>query len=378
MERIHLSLCHMGGSEIEYVKKAFQTNWIVPLGPEVDEFENRLSSFLDTNRPVVALSSGTAAIHLGLLVAGVSPGDEVVCQSLTFAASANPINYLGANPVFVDSETTTWNIDPVVLLHTLEDRKEKTGRYPRAVIPVHLYGMPADMEPIMKICAERGVAVVEDAAEALGSMYAGKHCGTFGKFAALSFNGNKIITTSGGGAIICPDEESAQRVLFYATQAREKCPYYYHRFIGYNYRLSNVSAAIGCGQMEVLPDFVTRRQQIHRLYVEILSDIPGVYVHSNSSDKYDSNYWLTTIQLDPEKIKITPDQLRMALAEQNIESRLIWRPMHLQPVFADAPYYGDNVAETIFNRGLCLPSGSNLTDSHIERVTDAIRAFIKY
>lgn len=372
MERILLSLAHMGGTEIDYINKAFETNWIVPLGPNVDDFEKRLSSFLNTDRPVVALSSGTAAIHMGLIMAGVEAGDEVVCQSLTFSASANPIVYCGAKPVFVDSETETWNMDPALLIEALEDRKTKTGRYPKAVIPVHLYGMPAKMDEIRQICEERNIAIIEDAAEALGSTYRGRYCGTLGLYGALSFNGNKIITTSGGGALICPDAEAAQRVKFLSTQAREPLPYYYHKHIGFNYRLSNVCAGIGCGQMEVLEDHLARRRHHHQHYVEGLADINGIIVHSNPTDEFNSNYWLTTILLDPQIIKTTPDELRLALEAENIESRLIWRPMHMQPVFDGAPYYGGQVGETIFNNGLCLPSGSSITDSQIDRVITAI------
>ena len=378
MKRILLSLAHMGGTEIDYVNKAFETNWIVPLGPNVDEFERRLESFLHTDRPVVALSAGTAAIHMGLIMAGVKAGDEVVCQSLTFSASANPIVYQGARPVFVDSESVTWNMDADILAEALEDRKRATGRYPRAVVPVHLYGMPADMDAICKVCDERGVAVVEDAAEALGSRYDGRFCGTLGLYGALSFNGNKIITTSGGGALVCPDAESAGRVKFLSTQAREPLPYYYHKEIGYNYRLSNVSAGIGCGQMEVLDEHLERRRYNHRRYAEGLSDLAGVKVHDNPSDRYDSNFWLTTILIDPEATGTTPDKVRMGLEEKNIESRLIWRPMHMQPVFADAPYYGSNVGERIFETGLCLPSGSALTDEDLDRVIDALRSILKH
>lgn len=377
MERILLSLAHMGGTEIDYVNKAFNTNWIVPLGPNVDEFERRLSKFLHTERPTVALSAGTAAIHMGLIMTGVTSGDEVICQSLTFSASANPIVYQGAKPVFVDSEKSTWNMNPDLLLEALEDRKLKTGRYPKAVVPVHLYGMPADMDRIRTICREREVAIVEDAAEALGSTYGGIYCGTLGDYGALSFNGNKIITTSGGGALICPDEKAASRVKFLSTQAREARPYYYHTTIGYNYRLSNVSAGIGCGQMEVLEEHLAARRHNHDCYVTGLSDIEGVEVFCNPSEKYNSNFWLTTILLHPERISLTPDEVRLKLEEANIESRLIWRPMHMQPVFADAPYYGGDVSETIFNQGLCLPSSSSLTESDLNRIIDTLRTILK-
>ena len=371
-QRIILSLAHMGGTEKKYVDQAFASNWIVPLGPNVDEFEHRLENFLDAPH-VVALSAGTAAIHLGLVMLGVGPGDEVICQDLTFSASANPITYCGATPVFVDSETDTWNMDPEILEQAIIDRHKVTGRYPKAIIPVYLYGMPAKIDRIMAIADKYGIPVLEDAAEGLGSTFQGKKCGTFGRFGALSFNGNKIITTSGGGALICPDKASADRVKFLATQARENRPYYYHETIGYNYRLSNVSAGIGCGQMEVLEDHLARRRTIHDLYVSLLADVPGVSVHSNPDSRFNSNYWLTTITLDMKICPVTADSLRIAMNDANIETRLLWRPMHMQPVFAYAPYYGGSVGEDLFDRGLCLPSGSSLTDEDIKRVVDTIK-----
>lgn len=377
MDRILLSLAHMGGTEINYVNKAFETNWIVPLGPNVDDFEKRLSAFMHTEKPVVALSSGTAAIHMGLIMAGVKPGDEVVCQSLTFSASANPILYQGAKPVFVDSEDTTWNIDPDLLEEALEDRKKVTGKYPRAVIPVHLYGMPAQMDKIKEICDKRDILIVEDAAEALGSTFDGKFCGTLGRYGALSFNGNKIITTSGGGALVCPSAEDAARVKFLSTQAREPLPYYYHKTIGYNYRLSNVSAGIGCGQMEVIEDHLARRRYNHERYADAFADVAGIKVHTNPSAKYNSNYWLTTILIDPSIVGKTPDEVRLALEEENIESRLIWRPMHMQPVFEKAPFYGTNIGQKIFETGLCLPSSSCLSDQDLDRVISAIIKIVK-
>lgn len=375
-QRILLSLAHMGGTEKKYVDEAFATNWIVPLGPNVDEFEHRLEQFLDVNN-VVALSAGTAAIHLGLVMLGVGPGDEVLCQDMTFSASANPIVYCGATPVFIDSEVSTWNMDPEILEQAIIDRHAKTGRYPKAIIPVYLYGMPAQIDRIMAVAEKYDIPVLEDAAEGLGSTFDGKYCGTFGQYGALSFNGNKIITTSGGGALICPDKASADRVKFLATQARENRPYYYHETIGYNYRLSNVSAGIGCGQMEVLAEHLERRRAIHKLYVEQLSDIDCLEVHQNPDTRYNSNFWLTTITLDLDKSPLTPDQLRIILNEANIESRLLWRPMHMQPVYANAPYYGGNTGEDLFNRGLCLPSGSSLTDDDIKRVTDCIKKALK-
>lgn len=370
-QRILLSLAHMGGGEKKWVDEAFRTNWIVPLGPNVNEFEHRLESFLGDGK-VVALSAGTAALHLGLVMLGVKAGDEVICQSFTFSASANPICYQGATPIFVDSEPETWNMSPEALEAAIIDRKKVTGRYPKAIIPVHLYGMPAKMDEILSIANKYDIPVLEDAAEALGSEYKGKKCGTLGHYGAISFNGNKIITTSGGGALICPDEESAKRVLFYATQARENRPYYYHEVIGYNYRLSNVSAGIGCGQMEVLDEHITRRREIHRLYVEGLADVDGITIQENPTADFDSIFWLTTILIDP-KLGKTPDEVRLALEAENIESRLLWRPMHMQPIYEDAPYYGGNVCEELFNRGLCLPSGSSLTDEDIFRVIAAIK-----
>lgn len=370
-ERILLSLAHMGGSEQKWVDEAFKDNWIVPLGPNVDEFEIRLKKYLDAPK-VVALSAGTAAIHLGLVMLDVSEGDEVICQSFTFSASANPICYQGAKPVFVDSEPYTWNMCPIALENAIIDRYKVTGKYPKAILPVHLYGMPAKMDEIKAVADKYGIPVLEDAAEALGSEYKGVKCGTIGDYGALSFNGNKIITTSGGGALICPNEDAGKRVTFYATQARENRPYYYHEVIGYNYRLSNVSAGIGCGQMDVLEDHVARRREIHSLYTEGLKDLDNVIVFDNPSKDYNSNFWLTTILIDP-KCCITPDEVRIALNEENIETRLLWRPMHMQPIYKDAPYYGGDVCEKLFEQGLCLPSGSSLTDSDIKRVIEALR-----
>lgn len=361
----------MGGTERKYVADAFDTDWIVPLGPHVDEFEHRLESYLGHDKRVLALSSGTAALHLALTVLGVGAGDEVICQDLTFAASANPVVYLGAKPVFVDSERRTMNIDPELLEEAIADRLSKTGRLPKAIIAVDMYGMPAQLDRIAEVAARYGIPLVEDAAEALGSTFGGRRCGTFGTFAALSFNGNKIITTSGGGALVCPGEEERRRALFFATQAREDRPYYYHEHVGYNYRLSNVCGAIGCGQMEVLPERVERRRHIHGIYTEALADIPGMAVQQNPGPEFDSNFWLTTVQIAPET-GITPDALRLALAAENIESRLLWRPMHMQPVFAEAPYYGHGVSDELFEHGLCLPSGSILTDEDIERVAASI------
>lgn len=376
MEMIKLSLPHIGTTEIEWVNKAFVGDWVVPLGPNVDEFERRLENYLGGNKEVVALSAGTAALHLGLVVLGVEAGDEVICQALTFSASANPICYQGAHPVFVDSEPDTYNMSPAALEEAIVARHRATGRYPKAIIPVHLYGMPAKMNEIIEIAAHYGIPVLEDAAEALGSEYHGKKCGTIGNYGALSFNGNKIITTSGGGALICPDEESARRVLFFATQARENRPYYYHEHIGYNYRLSNVSAGVGCGQMDVLPERVARRRAIHQLYKEGLSNLAGVTVQCNPTEEFDSNFWLSTILIDP-ATGFTPEDVRVAMLNAKIETRLLWRPMQMQPIFRDAPYYGGDVSQRLFETGLCLPSGSVLTDEQISRVIDELHHILR-
>ena len=370
--RIFLSFPHLGGTEMNWIEEAFKGSWVVPLGPNVDEFEKRLSRYLEAP-DVVAVSAGTAAIHMAMVMLGVGPGDEVICQSFTFAASANPVTYQGAKPVFVDSEPDTWNMDPAALEEAIIERHRATGRYPKAIVPVHLYGMPARMDEILEIASRYGIPVIEDAAEALGSEYKGKKCGTLGKYGALSFNGNKIITTSGGGAVICPDSEAAKRVLFYVTQASENRPYYYNENIGLNYRMSNISAGIGCGQMDVLAEHVERRRAIHRLYSEAFKGSDRITVHENPTDDFNSNFWLTTVLIDG----ADPEQLRQAMNSRNIETRWLWRPMHMQPVYADAPYYGGNTAESLFSRGLCLPSGSNLTDSDIERVVTTLKSVLK-
>ena len=372
-KRIFLSFPHLGGNEMQYINEAFSESWVVPLGPNVDEFERRLKTYLSASN-VVALSAGTSALHLGLVELGVTAGDEVLCQSFTFAASANPVKYQGANPVFVDSEPDTWNMSPDALERAIIDRKRVTGRYPKAIVVVHLYGMPAQMDEIMDIANRYNIPVLEDAAEALGSTYKGRKCGTIGNFGALSFNGNKIITTSGGGALICPNDEAERHVKFLATQAREPMPYYYHKEIGYNYRLSNISAGIGCGQMEHIAERVARRREIHALYAKGLASLPGITVHTEPTADAVSNFWLTTILLD-ESLRFSPEDLRLALEAENIESRRLWRPMNMQPVYADAPFYGDGCAESLFNRGLCLPSGSILTDDEIARVVDCITKF---
>ncbi len=373
--RIFLSYVDMGGTEKQWVDEAFRSEWIVPLGPNVDEFEHRLEKYLGAPY-VVALSAGTAAIHLGLVAAGVETGDEVICQSFTFAASANPIIYQGAKPIFVDSEPDSWNMSPELLEEAIIDRKRQTGRYPKAIIPVHLYGMPAKMDEIMAIADKYGIAVVEDAAEALGSEYKGNKCGLFGRFGCLSFNGNKIITTSGGGALICHSEEEAVRVKFYATQAREPRPYYYHEVIGFNYRLSNVCAGIGCGQMDVLAEHVERRKANHKFYTEAFSGIEGLTVQQNPGEEFDSNFWLSTVLIDPSTGK-DPETARQLMADALIETRRLWRPMHMQPIYKDAPYYGGDCCESLFDRGLCLPSGSNLSEDDLQCVADVLISYMK-
>ena len=381
--RIWLSLAHMSGREQEFIQEAFDTNWVVPLGPNVNAFEKALRDFLIENgklkvenegKQVVALSAGTAALHLGLILLGVGEGDEVICQSFTFSASANPIAYLGATPVFVDSERETWNMDPVLLEEAIKDRVEKIGRLPKAIIPVHLYGMPGKLDEILEVANRYKIPVLEDSAEALGSEYKGRKCGTFGEYAALSFNGNKMITTSGGGALVCPSEERAKRALFYATQAREQAPHYQHEKIGYNYRMSNICAGIGRGQMFVLDEHIARRRAIHDLYVKLLAGVKGVKVMCQpEGGDFNSNYWLTCITVDPEEAGFTREDVRLALDADKIESRPLWKPMHLQPVFKDAPFYGNGTSERLFEIGLCLPSGPTLTDEDIERVTKVVR-----
>ncbi len=363
----------MGGAEKAFVQEAFDSNWVVPLGPNVDGFEADLTDYLGGGRPVAALSSGTAALHLALIQLGVGRGDEVLCQSFTFAASANPIVYLGATPVFVDSEPQTWNLCPRLLEAAIRDRIDRTGKAPKAIVGVDLYGMPAKWDEITAVAGRHGVALIEDAAEALGSSLKGRMCGTFGQFGILSFNGNKIITTSGGGALVCSDAASRERTVFLATQARDPAPHYEHSRIGYNYRLSNVCAGVGRGQMQALPRFVDRRRAIHALYERLLADVPGIRVMQAPSPEYATNYWLTTVLVEPAAAGRTREDLRLALEAANIESRPLWKPMHLQPVFAEAPYYGNGVCEALFEKGLCLPSGAGLTDEHVERVAEAVR-----
>lgn len=375
-KRIWLSLAQMGGEEQKYIKEAFDTNWVVPLGPNVNAFEQDLRNYLNEDVHVVALSAGTAALHLALVMLDVKPGDEVLCQSFTFSASANPIKYQGASPVFVDSEPETWNMCPKALRKAIEDRIKVTGKKPVAIIPVHLYGMPAKMDEILAIAREYDIPVVEDAAEALGSTYKGRKCGTLGKYGALSFNGNKIITTSGGGALVTHSEAGAKRVMFFATQAREPAPHYQHEHIGYNYRLSNISAGIGRGQMEVLQEHVNARRSHHAYYRDAFSKVEGIEVMSAPSSDFDSNYWLTCITIDSTVTGYVREELRQRLEAENIESRPLWKPMHLQPVFADCPFYsmveGKAISEQLFDRGLCLPSGSALTSADLDRVIATI------
>lgn len=374
--KIWLSSPHMGGREQAYVNEAFATNWVAPLGPNVDGFEKDLSTYIGGNVHVAALGTGTAAIHLGLILLGVQPGDEVICQSFTFCGSSNPIAYTGATPIFVDSEADTWNMSPELLEAAIKDRLSK-GKKPKAIIPVHLYGMPAKMTEIQAIADRYEIPVLEDAAEALGSHIDGKMCGTFGQIAALSFNGNKIITTSGGGALVAKDNEVATRARFLATQARDAAPHYQHSVIGYNYRMSNICAGIGRGQMEVLADRVQQRRAVYDQYVQKLAGIPGV-TFINEPAGYFSNRWLTTVLINPEQTGgITRETIRLALEKENIESRPLWKPMHMQPVFADAPFYGDGTSERLFEQGLCLPSGSNLTNDELIRVFTALEAALK-
>ena len=366
-DKIWLSSPHMGGNELKYIHEAFDANWVAPLGPNVNGFEADIESFLNAGVKVAALSAGTAALHLALIECGVGHGDEVICQSMTFSASANPIAYQGAVPVFVDSEPETWNICPKSLREAIRDRFAQ-GKKPKAIVVVHLYGMPAKMDEILAIAKEFDIPVIEDAAEALGSTYKGKACGTFGRFGVLSFNGNKIITTSGGGALVSHTQEDKDKTVFLATQARDNAPHYQHSEIGYNYRMSNICAGIGRGQMEVLNERIAARRAMHDFYVALFKDIEGVEVFSEPNADYFSNHWLSAIVIDPKVAGISREDLRLAFLEDDIESRPLWKPMHLQPVFADAPYYGGKVAEDLFDNGLCLPSGSNLTDAERERI----------
>ncbi len=373
-DKIWLSSPHMGGNEQKFIQEAFDTNWIAPLGPNVTGLESDLENYLQKDVFVAALSSGTAAIHLALILLNVKLGDEVICQSMTFSASANPIVYQGATPIFIDSEPETWNICPKALEEAIKDSISK-GKKPKAIIAVHLYGMPFKITEITAIANKYEIPLIEDSAEALGSSYKGQKCGTFGTISILSFNGNKIITTSGGGAIVCKTKTQKDKAVFLATQARDNAPHYQHSEIGYNYRMSNICAGIGRGQMQVLDKHVSLRRKMHDFYVELFKDKPGITVFSEPSSAYFSNHWLTTILVDSTKLNgITREDIRIALEKENIESRPLWKPMHLQPVFSSSPYYGNKVSENLFENGLCLPSGSNLTEKERTKIMMAINS----
>ena len=412
--RIYLCLAHMSeaGLEQKYIKEAFDTNWVVPLGPNVNGFEKDLEEFVGQDKRVVALSAGTAAVHLALIACGVGPGDEVCVQSFTFCASSHPITYLGATPVFIDSEKDTWNMDPELLEEAILDRKAKTGRYPKAIVPVALYGMPYKIDRIMEIANKYGILVVEDAAEGFGSKFNGQVLGTFGKYGVLSFNGNKMITTSGGGALITANEDEWREIMMYATQYRESYPYYQHEKIGYNYRMSNICAGIGRGQMTIVNDHIAHHKHVQKLYEELLKDVPGIHVHAQpATGEYDSNYWLCTITIDPEvKIKgqenayktivqgavggaagvihvadsATTDcqpndnveALRVFMDQAGIEARPVWKPMHKQPVYKNAPAYVNGVSEAAFKMGMCLPAGPYVKDEDVKYIVETIKTAI--
>lgn len=375
--KIHLCLAHMSGLEQEYIHAAIAGNWVAPLGPDVNEFEKRLETFVGNGKHITAVSSGTAALHLALILLGVGSGDEVICQSFTFIASANPILYQGATPVFVDSETGTWNMSPVLLKEAIEERFRITGKLPKAIVVVHLYGMPAMMDEIMEIADYYAIPVIEDAAEAMGSEYKGRPCGTLGAYGIFSFNGNKMITTSGGGALICPTEGMSKKALFYATQAREPYPYYQHECIGYNYRMSNICAGIGCGQMHVLREHIAHHRYLAMCYQEFLKGIPGVSVHINPDSEKSSNYWLSTILIDSAITGTDYEQVRQYLQLKGIESRPLWKPLHLQPLFQEVPCYVNGVSEKLFSEGLCLPSGPYVQEKDVLWITDEIKKCIK-
>ena len=431
-DRIYLCLAHMSGKDQDFIKEAFDTNWVVPMGPNVNAFEKDLENFVNKrvevvtsnngavetseleplDKKVVCLSAGTAAVHLALIACGVKPGDEVLVQSFTFCASSHPITYLGATPVFIDSEKDSWNMDPDLLEEAIKDRIAKTGKKPKAIIPVALYGMPYQIDKIMEIANRYEIPVIEDGAEGFGSMFRGQSLGTFGEYGVLTFNGNKMITTSGGGALICPDEEKAKEILWYATQARESYPYYQHEAIGYNYRMSNICAGIGRGQMTVLEDHIAHHKHVQELYCELLKDVKGIKMHGNPGPDYDSNFWLCTATLDPDlRIKgqenaykqvitgavggaagvthtastaVTDCQpnanveaLRVALDAANVEARPLWKPMHKQPVYKDAPAYTNGVSEELFAVGICLPAGPYVSDEDVKYIVDTIKANIE-
>ena len=418
MDRILLCLAHMSGREMDYIKEAFDQNWVVPLGPNVNGFEKDLEEFVNRregaeplNKKVVALSAGTAAVHLALIACGVGPGDEVLVQSFTFCASSHPVTYLGATPVFIDSEKESWNMDPDLLEEAIKDRIAMTGKKPKAIVPVALYGMPYRIDRIMEIANRYEIPVIEDAAEGFGSMYKGQVLCTFGEYGVLSFNGNKMITTSGGGALICPDADKAREILWYATQARESYPYYQHEAIGYNYRMSNICAGIGRGQMTIVDEHIAHHRHVQALYEKLLKDVKGITMHTNPSPEYNSNFWLCTATLAPDlRIKgqenaykqvITGavggaagvthtvatattecqpndnvEALRMALDAANIESRPLWKPMHRQPVYRNNPAYTNGVSESLFKVGICLPAGPWVTDAHVRHIVDQIKTAI--
>jgi dTDP-4-amino-4,6-dideoxygalactose transaminase len=373
--KIWMSSPHMGGTEQQFVKEAFDTNWIAPLGPNVNGFEQDLELFLGEGSHVAALSSGTAGIHLGLVLLGVQPGDEVLCQSMTFSATANPIKYLNATPIFVDSEADTWNMSPELLETAIKDRIAK-GKKPKVIMPVHLYGMPAKMQEINIIANRYGIPVLEDAAEALGSSINGKRCGTFADISILSFNGNKIITTSGGGALVSATASVVQDARFLATQARDEAPHYQHSRVGYNYRMSNLCAGVGRGQMQVLADRIASRRAVYNQYTEVLGSKKGVSF-CTEPEGYFSNRWLSTILIDSEVAGASREDLRLALEKENIESRPLWKPMHMQPVFEGCAFYGDGTSDRLFKDGLCLPSGSNLSADDMKRVIDVVNSVLK-
>lgn len=407
-KRILLCLAHMSGHEMKFIQEAFDTNWVVPLGPNVNGFEKDLEQYMGQNKRVVALSAGTAAVHLALIACGVGPGDEVIVQTFTFCASSHPITYLGATPVFVDSESETWNMSPELLEETIKDRIAKTGRKPKAIIPVYLYGMPGKIEELLDVASRYDIPVIEDAAEGFGSRYNGQMVGTFGRFGVLSFNGNKMITTSGGGALVCPDDESYNRIMYFATQARESYPYYQHTEIGYNYRMSNICAGIGRGQMMILDEHIKHHQHIAELYREAFKQVDAIEFHDNPDVKMSSNFWLNTITIAP-NVKVKGQEnayktivkgavggaagvvhqaltahtdcepndnveaMRVCLDANNIESRPLWKPMHKQPVYKDAPAYINGVSESLFRQGLCLPSGPMVADDDVARIVSTIK-----
>ena len=407
-KRIFLCLAHMSGQEMKFIQEAFDTNWVVPLGPNVNGFEKDLESFMGQQKRIVALSSGTAAVHLALIACGVKAGDEVIVQTFTFCASSHPITYLGAKPVFVDSESDTWNMSPELLEEAIKDRIAKTGRKPKAIVPVYLYGMPAKIDEILSVAERYDIPVVEDAAEGFGSRYDRQMVGTFGRYGVLSFNGNKMITTSGGGALVCLDSESYNRVMYFATQARESYPYYQHTEIGYNYRMSNICAGIGRGQMTVIDEHIRHHQHIAQLYREAFKEVEGIEFHDNPDERTDSNFWLNTITIAPDlKVKgqenayktivkgavggaagvvhqastahtdcepnANVEAMRLYLDRAGIESRPLWKPMHRQPVYQDAPAYLNGVSEELFHCGLCLPSGPMVTDEDVARIIHTIK-----